>query len=185
MATTKDIVEDIKADHKIVTKLLDNLASQRQNDRDQQFCELVHFLVGHEVAEEEVVYPALRRTGSDGERVAEARVEEQSKAEELLSKMEDMSSDTKMFTEAFERLRSAVQEHAEAEEREVLPRLSEHLNQGERADLARRYEAALEAAPTHPHPHAPDQFPANVVAGTVAAVVDRVRDSLKETAQSS
>lgn len=47
----------------------------------------------------------------------------------------------------------------------------------ERVELGRRYVKAKDAAPTHPHPHAPDTPPGNVVLGPVAALVDRVRDA--------
>jgi len=52
------------------------------------------------------------------------------------------------------------------------------------ADLAEDYraeamQAAKKIAPTRPHPRAPDEPPANLLAGGVAAVMDRGRDALK------
>ena len=44
--------------------------------------------------------------------------------------------------------------------------------------LREAFEKARDKAPTHPHPHAPSTPPANVVAGAVAAPVDKVRDKL-------
>ena len=41
--------------------------------------------------------------------------------------------------------------------------------------LGQRYEKAKKAAPSHPHPHAPDSPPGNVVLGPIAAVFDKVR----------
>ena len=51
------------------------------------------------------------------------------------------------------------------------------LGPDDRIELGKRYVKAKEAAPTHPHPHAPDSPPGNVVLGPVAALVDRVRDA--------
>jgi hypothetical protein len=45
--------------------------------------------------------------------------------------------------------------------------------------LGERYKQAKAAAPTHPHPHAPDTPPANVVSGPVTALADRVRDAIR------
>lgn len=40
-------------------------------------------------------------------------------------------------------------------------------------------EKAKALAPTRPHPRAPDQPPGNLVAGTMAAVMDRARDMVR------
>jgi hypothetical protein len=44
-------------------------------------------------------------------------------------------------------------------------------------ELGTAMNKAKKAAPTRPHPNAPSTPPGNVVAGTVAAVVDKVRDA--------
>ena len=45
--------------------------------------------------------------------------------------------------------------------------------------MAKKMELARKAAPTHPHPHAPNTPPGNIAAGAVAAVVDKIRDALR------
>lgn len=176
---TRDIVKVIEADHQEVERLMGEVARRSGDRRRASFAELVPTLVIHEVAEEEIVYPALRRSGSDGKRVAEARIEEQAQAEKLLASIEGSNVDTKSFSDRFEKLRGAVLDHASKEEEEVLPRLEQHLTVKARQDLAARYERAKEAAPTHPHPLLPDTPPANFVVDSVASIVDRVRDQLK------
>ena len=46
-------------------------------------------------------------------------------------------------------------------------------------ELGERMEKAKRIAPTRPHPRAPDQPPGNLVAGTVAAVMDRAKDMVR------
>jgi hypothetical protein len=41
-------------------------------------------------------------------------------------------------------------------------------------------EKAKKLAPTRPHPRAPDQPPGNLVAGTMAAVMDRAKDMVRD-----
>ena len=79
-------------------------------------------------------------------------------------------------------LRRDVLEHAQHEEREVSPALESHTSAKDLRGLGERYAKALASAPTHPHPHAPDTPPGNRVLGPVAAVMDKIRDSMKKSA---
>ena len=45
--------------------------------------------------------------------------------------------------------------------------------------MGERYERAKASAPTHPHPHAPNTPPGNVVLGPIAALADRIRDAAR------
>lgn len=62
----------------------------------------------------------------------------------------------------------------------MFPLLRQYEDIDTRRALARRYERALAAAPTHPHPHAPDTPPGNLLLGPIAAVLDRVRDAVRQ-----
>ena len=77
------------------------------------FWELTNELVRHEVAEEEIVYPEVRKVVPNGERLAGARIKEQSKAEELLAKMEKAGTGANEFPSYLQQLQKAVLEHAE------------------------------------------------------------------------
>jgi hypothetical protein len=43
-------------------------------------------------------------------------------------------------------------------------------------------QEAKKAAPTRPHPRAPDEPPGNLISGPVAAVIDRGRDLMRDFA---
>jgi hypothetical protein len=42
-------------------------------------------------------------------------------------------------------------------------------------------KAAKKAAPTRPHPHAPNRPPVNVLVGAAAGAVDRARDTVRRS----
>ena len=173
-----DILTLLRRDHEAAESLLQRFDSLGARDRDEYFCEVVHTLVGHEVAEEIVLYPAVRDDGPEGERVAEARLAEQSQAEKLLANMEHDDTSTAAFVTNFTALRRAVLEHAKAEEATVFPLLESSTTSQDRQELGTRYAKAKDRAPTHPHPHAPDTSPANKILGPVAAMFDRARDAV-------
>jgi hemerythrin superfamily protein len=179
MAGSSPILNELLlADHQEVKGLLERFDSLPVADRTRAFWELTSTLVRHEVAEEEVLYPAVRKYVDDGSDLAEPRIEEQSEAEKLLAEMEKALPDGTEFMQMFAKLRDSVLEHAEAEEQLIFPALAGAVDIAEQRHLGERYERAKAMAPTHPHPHAPDTPPANMLVGPVAALVDRVRDAV-------
>ncbi|HEX3426252.1 MAG TPA: hemerythrin domain-containing protein [Acidimicrobiales bacterium] len=178
MADSTDLIELLLEDHKTAETLLGKVG-EADVDQSELFDQLVHDLVGHEVAEEEIVYPVVRSSIPQGDALADARIAEQQKAEELLSKMEQMDQKSAEFSDSMAKLRDEALAHAQAEEREVFPKLKEHVNEDRRSTLGQAYKTAKATAPTHPHPHAPNTPPGNMAAGSIAAVADRVRDAAK------
>ncbi len=175
-ADSTDIVTALKKDHESIEEHL--AAVQRADDagRPAAFRELTELLVRHEMAEEMVLYPALRDLPG-GAPVADARIAEQAEAESRLSELERFRCDTTEFLTTFAQLQKSVLEHAGLEEKHVFP-LLEGLAEGARSHLGGRYVSARASAPTHPHPSAPDTPPGNRLAGPVAALFDRMRDAL-------
>ncbi len=157
---------------------MDDVLRAPAERRNGAFCELVHELVGHEVAEEAVVYPALRQDAPGGDREADARIEEQSAAEHRLAQLERLDPASPEFADGARRLRTAVLAHARAEEEHVLPMLAEAERPAVRAELGSRFDRAKASAPTHPHPHLPGTPPWNQLLGPIAALVDRARDAV-------
>lgn len=175
-----DIVDLLLEDHRAVRALLDSFdEAMTSEQREGLFRELTTAVVQHEVAEEIVVYPDLRKLGEPGEAVADLRIQEQADAEALLRSMEqlDVMSDT--FTKSFEELSDALIRHAQLEESEVFPYLKRVITEEDRAQMAHRYEHAMATAPTHPHPHTPDTPPGNRILVPVAALADSIRDTFR------
>jgi hypothetical protein len=128
-----------------------------------------------------VIYPALRKDAPGGNAEADDRMHEQSEAESMLKEMEAMDAKSAQFETSFRCLRDAVLKHATAEETGAFRLLRQSEDADARAALGQRYETAKRAAPTHPHPHAPDSPPGNMVLGPIVAVFDRVRDAARKS----
>jgi len=174
-----DILTQLLADHRTIADMFDRWHRTPTEDRAEYFCELVPLLIGHEVAEEKIVFPAIRGVDEGTGPSVAVRIEEQAEAEQLLADMGRMDPVTEQFTDAFGRLAVSVSAHAQREEDEVFPLLDRYRDVLDRPTLGIRYERAKSAAPTHPHPHAPDTPPGNLVLEPVVAMVDRIRDALR------
>ena len=74
-------------------------------------------------------------------------------------------------------MQTLVLEHMREEQVHVLPLLHDLEDDIRRSELGERYLRAMAAAHTHPHPHLPNAAPGNVIAGPLAALVDRFRDT--------
>jgi hemerythrin superfamily protein len=170
------IVNVLLEDHQSVARRLSELASSVASARAELFWKLTDELVRHEVAEELVLYPAVRKL-SGGEQLANARIREQSEAEQQLARMEKLDTESPEFMTEFTDLKAAVLEHAEHEENQVFPLVKAEVASEDQLQLAQKYQGAKRAAPNHPHPHAPDTPPGNKILGPVAAFVDRIRDA--------
>jgi hemerythrin superfamily protein len=179
MAVGTSVVELLLRDHKKAERLLEELDSKTDEQLGDYFCELREELVRHEVAEELIVYPAFRKNIEGADAIADACIAEQSEAEETLAALEKEDASSSSFRSQLVELRQAVIAHAKHEEAEVFPALERDVDRAELGQLGDRYEKALAAAPTHPHPHAPDAPPGNTVLGPMAALVDRIRDAMR------
>lgn len=178
MATS--IIKLIRADHERVKEHFGGLEDVSGDKLADWFCELRELLVRHEVAEEMTLYPTFRSEVAEGDKIADARIAEQQAAESKLAELEKMDPQSPSFLADLMQLRPAVLEHAKKEEADVLSRLEQVLSAERLEDLGRTYELAMASAPTHPHPHAPDTPPGNLVLGPVAAIADRMRDAIKK-----
>ena len=180
---TGDVVDLLLTQHTEARSLFGQIQAATGEAKKGSFDRLVNLLAVHETAEEMVVYPAVRSTGPDGDRLADARTAEESEAKEVLSDLEktDINSpefDTKL--QAFEQL---VDSHARNEEREIFPLLRESQSPEQLAKMADALKAAERAAPTHPHPHGPESAVGNVIVGPFVAVADKIRDALRKRAR--
>ncbi len=179
MATPRpdDIITLVRQDHELISQRISAISAAPPDLKVAAFWELTQLLVRHEVAEEVVVYPALRPL-LGGEPVAESCIAEQGTLERLLVRMENLDVSGSDFDDAMDRLARIVVAHAQHEERAVLGLLEEEDSSAHLVDLGRRFQSARRTAPTHPHPHAPDTPPGNRIIGPVLSIIDRVRDEI-------
>jgi len=180
MTTTEalDVTVMLAQQHQQVNQLFTRIGNGKTGSAADDFCELRRLLAIHETAEEEVVYPALRKLGEEGERIADARIAEEDEAKQVLRDLEQIGVNEPAFGQKFAEFRRAVLAHAEAEEQQVFPRLRQASSPETLATMGKALLRAEEAAPTHPHPHAPNSAVGNIVGGPFLAMVDKVRDAI-------
>jgi hypothetical protein len=165
--------------HGDIRNLFDEVEAGSGEARQEALRRLVRILAVHETAEEEVVHPFVRRDAVDGGQVVDERLREERSAKEALSALDGLDTEDPKFMPRLLALRTEVQEHARAEERNEFIHIRRSADAAALAALARGVKAAEAMAPTRPHPGA-ESAAANVALGPVAALMDRARDAVRE-----
>jgi len=174
-----DALELIASDHRAVEQLFRALeAADPQSDIARATAErIIRELSVHATVEEEMFYPALR-TLPGGDSLADHAVDEHQELKELLASVDGKAVDDPDVRSTFARIRATVETHVADEESVLFGRMRE-LGEPRLMEMGSKMETAKKAAPTHPHPRAPNTPPGNVIAGLAAAAVDRVRDAIR------
>jgi hypothetical protein len=137
-------------------------------------------LSGHEAAEQEVFWPAVRSALPDGDKWADGALEQEQEGKDTLTALGRMDPDSDEFDEHVEQLVAELRKHVAYEER-VFLLLRRAMPDGEREKLGQRLLAAKKRGPTRPHPHAPKKPRAAVKAGAAgAALLDQARDAVTD-----
>lgn len=175
----RDVVDVLTADHREVEVLIreilsDDDAVRRRDAADQMIAELVR----HAVAEEMFVYPAMRDHLPDGERAVEHDIGEHQELESLMKELEKADAEDARFLELVRNLQAVLADHIQDEEKGQFPQLRAHLPADQLISLAEKVEIAKKAAPTRPHPHAPNSELFHKLAGPGVGFIDRLRDRL-------
>jgi hemerythrin superfamily protein len=173
-----DVIDEVLKDHEEIKKLFAKVESASGKAKEEAFQDLVHKLIVHETAEQEIVHPLLKK--GDDESVAEERLAEEKEGEEMLAKLEDMGVDDPKFETTFAQLKADVLDHAEMEEHQEHPRIRASHDADRLKKLGSVFEAAEKIAPTRPHPMGPTSATGNVVVGPFVAIVDRTRDVVRD-----
>jgi hemerythrin superfamily protein len=179
----EDVVDILTFQHEQVKTSFDTLRDLRGDAAEAPFDDLRRLLAIHETAEEEIVYPALRSQGADD--VVEARLAEEDEAKKALARLEKMGTSAPQFAGELASFEKAVLAHATAEETEIFPRLRQDFGADRRRKMGVALLAAEAMAPTHAHKLAPESGLGNMLVGPFVAMVDRVRDVIKEHSKGS
>jgi hemerythrin-like domain-containing protein len=132
----------------------------------------------HEAAEQQYFWPAVKRLGADGLRVAELGLEQEAEADPVLAELDKLQPDDEEFEERLAAFASAARAHITYEEAHAWPLLRATIGADEAQLLGEQITRAKKLAPTRPHPHVPPQPGAVKTAGPVAGVADRLRDAV-------
>lgn len=117
----------ISGQHGLIKALMTRVAMSSGSDRSGAFARFRRFVAVHEAAEQTLLHPQglTRLTDVD---VSGERITEEQAAGAIITQLEQL--DGPDFTVQFGLLEQAVLRHAEAEERQELPRLVEALPDG-------------------------------------------------------
>lgn len=182
-----DAIQLIKKDHAAVERLFVRFERASRAERSSEMKRLVRSLVKelsvHAAIEEQALYPALRRAGEDVEDAVLEALEEHHLVKLTLLELDAMSPKAERYPAKVSVLIENVRHHVQEEERALLPRLRRAMDAKARRDLGELMNALKRAAPTRPHPGAPDTPPGNLVMGTMAAIYDRSRDAVRGLAE--
>ncbi|MEY2445373.1 MAG: hypothetical protein QOE00_1953 [Ilumatobacteraceae bacterium] len=173
-----DVVTVIRQQHEQVRGLVKTIKEAPAGDRKEPFQSLVRMLAVHETAEEMTVYPALRKMGDAASQVADARTHEEDEAKKALARLEGLDCSSSEFEQAFLAFSADADRHASSEEAEVLPLLMQSDENGRR-QMAHAFLLAEKMAPTHAHRAAPESAVGNLLVGPFVAMVDKVRDAIR------
>jgi iron-sulfur cluster repair protein YtfE (RIC family) len=172
-----DLVSTLLDQHEQIRAAIDAVArTTTAESRQKAFDALRETLARHETAEEMIVRPLTRRM-TNGDAIADARMDEENESKEVLAELERMDIASVEFARTFEKFGTAVLAHAQSEEAYEFPLLRRHLDAAKSKTAEDQLLLAEKTAPTHPHPSARSTA-MNYVAGPFAAVADRARDAL-------
>ncbi len=140
-----DVVELILDDHRRFEALLRELRDS-SSDRDAVRRAFSALHVAHALAEEDVVYPKLRRKRAISGHEEEHSTEEHAEGHEaLLAVLELKGTDTPSFDEAVEKLSATINHHLAEEEQTVLNPAREDVGDRVRAELGEAFAKARNA----------------------------------------
>lgn len=171
-----DVIEYLKDQHDEVEAKLD-LATELDDRSKLRKLELVsevtEMLSRHAAAEETVLYNAIREELPSQDFQVLESLEEHHVMKLLLAELSNMTPDDERWDAKVTVLKENVEHHHDEEEDELFPALRKAFTEQRLFELGDGVRAAYEAGPTKPHPKAPDEGAAGVVAAGVGAVVDR------------
>lgn len=189
-----DAIALLTRDHREVEALFkqfEKLTDRAVKSKKTVVMKIVRELAVHSAIEEMLFYPAVRTAGMKADtRAGEAAagtvlesLEEHHIVKWTLTELQKMKPDDERFDAKVKVLMESVRHHVEEEQDELFPRAKTLLGAEMLEELGKRMARAKKLAPTRPHPRAPDHPPANIVAGAMAAVLDRTRDLARDTAR--
>lgn len=177
-----DAIALLKADHKTVEQLFRKFEKAGPNAhklKRKLVDQMVHELSVHASIEEQVFYPAVRARAEElGNDVLNA-LEEHHVVKLVLAELDGMPPESERFDAKVHVLMDNVRAHVMEEESELFTAVKKAFRPQELRTMADVLEMAKKAAPTRPHPLAPDTPPGNLVVGAMSAVMDIGRDALR------
>ncbi|MFL6242881.1 MAG: hemerythrin domain-containing protein [Acidimicrobiia bacterium] len=173
----------IKADHDTVEGLFrryKGLSSGAVKSRRNVADRVIKELSVHAAVEEDVLYPVARKTVPKGDELVTEALDEHRSMKKTLAALQKCPAGDQAFDDLMADVEQDVRHHVKEEEGPggILSELRKHAPREQLLRMAKLTRQAKQAAPTRPHPNAPDTPPANIIAGAVTGMIDKARDKL-------
>jgi hemerythrin superfamily protein len=178
----QDLIDVVQADHGVLETLFAELerrhvsSERRRNLLDVTIAELVR----HANAEEQYLYPAVRRYVADCDDVVERELTEHRDAERLMNDLMRTDVDHPDFETLVSRLIRRMRAHIRGEEKLLLAPLRAECDAATLVELGTEVLSAKMLAPTRPHPAAPRRPPLNRIASPVVSLLDHAVDAFAD-----
>ncbi|MEU6547169.1 hemerythrin domain-containing protein [Streptomyces sp. NPDC046859] len=175
-----NVIDELMTDHREVEELFGRIEALPPGDKKRKLYadQVTIELVRHSVAEEEYLYPAVRKHVAGGDAIADREIEDHAEAEQIMKDLEGCDVEDTAFNRLINRLTTEVRAHIADEEQNLFPRLRAACPPEALDELGDKVRLAKKTAPTRPHPAAPDKPPANKLLAPGVGLVDRMRDAL-------
>ena len=133
LASTADVVSFLTEQHEQLKSLMPTVLERQGPERTNRFAQVRAVLAAHEALEQEAVHP--RAMAEVDEEVVQARLNEESAAENAIADLEQLDVDSPDFVNGYNKLCADVVAHAEKEEHEEFNKLSGDLTEGQRVRI--------------------------------------------------
>ena len=182
-----DVLDVLGRDHNMVRALVKQLSAipshatggtaEDESQRKSMVDMITVRLSRHEAAEEELLWPAVRKVLPDGDQWADGALAQEQEGKDTLTALGKLEPDSDEFDSLVEQLTALLRKHVAYEE-EVFLRLRAAMPASEREKLGKRVARASKQAPARPHRQAPKEPGAAVKAtGVAAAAMEEARDA--------
>jgi hemerythrin superfamily protein len=183
-----DAITMLKEDHRAVEKLFKSFEKSGAGAYVQKrriVDNIIEGLSVHAAIEEQLFYPIARTSVPKSDGLVLESLEEHHIVKLVLAELEHMPVEDERFDAKVRVLIENVRHHVKDEEDVFFPKVRDELGRGALVEIGDAMAAARGMASTHPHPHAPDAPPANLVTGAGAGVADRITDTVAGIAEGS
>lgn len=173
------IVDQLAADHDLLAGLCDQARAEPDPDRRATLVDvLIASVTRHLSAEEQYLYPAVRATLADGERLGGHEVEADVAILRAMADLDATAGEAPEFGPRLDAVTGLLSGHVRRVAGDLLPELAAAVPAEDLIRLGNRVAIAREAAPTRPRPETPVTPPWNRVVEPGLGAVDKVRDLL-------
>ena len=174
--TGRNVIDVLNEQHRELLALCERLTTAGTDSRGRVAQVVVATLSRHLSAEEQYLYPAVRKVVPDGDLLADRELAEDHGLLVTLKRLDGVKPDDPAFAGLAGDVAAAVRRHVDADAEELLPLLAQMVPVEDLIRVGNRVETAEEAAPTRPHPATPSRPPWNKIVDPAVAVLDKVRD---------